>query len=110
MCCGKDLPPRKRRYCNYNCRKTYHIHSPKEIWESWGDLRTKVILRDNCACQECGETAYEWLEVHHIIPINKGGDELNINNLITLCIVCHKKKHRKRRLELRPNQSVLVIL
>jgi hypothetical protein len=29
------------------------------------------------------------LEVHHIIPISDGGDEFDLNNLVTLCFDCH---------------------
>jgi len=36
------------------------------------------------------------LEVHHIIPIHKGGDEWDEDNCITHCDKCHKKKHKKK--------------
>jgi 5-methylcytosine-specific restriction endonuclease McrA len=31
-------------------------------------------------------------EIHHIIPLNKGGTS-DSKNLILLCIPCHKKRH-----------------
>lgn len=33
------------------------------------------------------------LEVHHILPVSKGGGDEQ-KNLITLCKKCHKKRHK----------------
>lgn len=41
-----------------------------------------------CAC--CKKEMH--LELHHIIPINKGGDN-DIRNLISVCSDCHRKIH-----------------
>jgi 5-methylcytosine-specific restriction endonuclease McrA len=54
------------------------------------ELRSKILLRDNFKCQECGY--YKHLEVHHIIPRSKGGSD-DPENLVTLCQRCHDKKH-----------------
>jgi len=73
-----------------------------------------VIVRDNYSCISCGLTNKEHLlkygeniTVHHI-----DGNEVNqdLNNLETLCVVCHAKKDRlrikleKRLGELRKNE------
>lgn len=52
----------------------------------WNTLRSQVLLRDDYFCRECGST--EGLQVHHIIPLSKGGKN-NLLNLKTLCQQCH---------------------
>ncbi len=61
------------------------------------DERKKVNLailkRDKHQCQLCGETyQHRGLDVHHIIHLDYCGTH-NLNNLITLCVVCHSKQH-----------------
>lgn len=48
--------------------------------------RDQILKRDNYRCQNCGSK--NDLEVHHIIPISKGGDKSD-ENLCTLCFDCH---------------------
>lgn len=62
---------------------------------NWNDIRESVIERDGYKCDECGISRIEHIEkyekdfhVHHIQSIVDGGTH-NIDNLITLCIVCH---------------------
>ncbi|MFA5071451.1 MAG: HNH endonuclease [Candidatus Pacearchaeota archaeon] len=55
------------------------------------ELINQVLERDNFACQKCGfkNLKKEGLEIHHINPkIFNGLNE--INNLATLCSICHK--------------------
>ena len=52
------------------------------------NLRVATILRDGC-CMECGKTKTRF-EVHHIIPVSKGGAN-TLKNLVTLCPKCHQK-------------------
>jgi 5-methylcytosine-specific restriction endonuclease McrA len=48
-------------------------------------LRFEVFKRDSFACQYCGNKAPDVvLEVDHINPVSKGGDN-SILNLITSC-------------------------
>lgn len=65
-------------------------------------IRRQVFVRDGYKCQCCdkeGPSYIDVLECHHMIPVfvNKGmtaekaGDVLN--NLITLCIMCHRMVH-----------------
>lgn len=48
--------------------------------------RENILERDNYMCQNC--LSEDNLEVHHIIPISKGGDKED-KNLCTLCFDCH---------------------
>lgn len=43
------------------------------------------FIKEHPICQYCGNLA---TQVHHLIPIAKGGDN-RINNLIPLCDKCH---------------------
>ena len=52
--------------------------------------RLKALQRDSHRCSECGST--HLLGVHHIIHRKHGGTN-DVNNLITLCNVCHSNKH-----------------
>ena len=65
-------------------------------------LRKAVFARDNFTCQCCkrgGGSYVDVMEAHHIIPVflNDGysaevaGD--NLDNLITVCILCHRMVH-----------------
>jgi 5-methylcytosine-specific restriction endonuclease McrA len=70
-------------------------------------MRLEVLKRDNNKCTKCGKT--EGLETHHIKPIKvllKEFQELgidfnrnhehfhNIDNLITLCVKCHRQEEK----------------
>ena len=68
-----------------------------------------VLVRDQYACQDCRWKHEQWnrsdprhLEVHHIKPHVEGGSNTveggsnTEENLITLCNICHDKKHEKQ--------------
>ena len=49
-------------------------------------LDEEAYARDGYKCVDCGKT--NGLEAHHIVP-----DIEEIDNLVTLCRSCHKKRH-----------------
>ena len=54
--------------------------------------RFRVFKRDDFKCQYCGKGLPEViLEVDHITPVSKGGDN-TMNNLITSCFDCNRGK------------------
>jgi len=55
-------------------------------------VRAAVMARDRhrCATPGCGATIF--LEVHHVLPRNRGGSN-QAENLITLCSRCHRFAH-----------------
>lgn len=62
---------------------------------SWKTQRRKARQRDGNQCQICGDTPdslYTQLHVHHIIPRADGGTD-ELNNLVTLCDLCHAACH-----------------
>lgn len=66
--------------------------------EGWSAISKRVMARDGRKCKKCGSVV--GLQVHHIIPISRGGRTIDLN-LITLCRVCHAKepfhKHLRHR-------------
>jgi hypothetical protein len=57
-------------------------------------VRREVLTRDQHRCQApgCGRTRF--LEVHHLVPRNRGGSN-QPENLVTLCGTCHRLWHEK---------------
>ena len=54
-------------------------------------LRHRVLKRDGWRCQNCGSS--KDLHVHHLTKRSRLGDDA-LDNLITLCAVCHQDQHR----------------
>ena len=54
----------------------------------WDKIRKEVMYRDTNQCQSCAK--HIGLLVHHKIPRSKGGSD-EPENLITLCVTCHRK-------------------
>lgn len=64
-------------------------------WKGGGKsyARKQALERDNYTCQRCGINDRDLLEVDHIVPkILRPDLVADINNLVTLCANCHKKK------------------
>jgi len=57
-------------------------------------------LRENPLCEECERINLltSAVMVHHIIPIEGGGEPLDWDNLMSLCEYCHDKKHSRLNL------------
>ena len=75
----------KIKKCNHYCIE--HKYNGKNK-----GYRLKILERDEYTCQWClTNLSASKLEVHHIIPRSKGGND-HPANLITLCLACHKKE------------------
>lgn len=59
---------------------------------SWRKLRVEVYKRDGYKCRVCGVSGKR-LNAHHIIPWSKVRED-KIENLLTVCCVCHAKLER----------------
>ena len=59
--------------------------------EAYCQLCHEVLERDGWRCQSCGQIGD--LQVHHILPRSRLGDD-TAENLIALCVICHQKAHR----------------
>jgi len=60
--------------------------------EEYAFLREQVLQRDRWRCQECGSSTQ--LEVHHLIKRSQLGDD-TVDNLLTLCAACHRRRHQE---------------
>jgi 5-methylcytosine-specific restriction protein A len=64
------------------------------------DVIAEVLFRANGICEGCHETApFErkadgtpYLEVHHKLPLSKGGPD-TVENAVALCPNCHRREH-----------------
>jgi 5-methylcytosine-specific restriction endonuclease McrA len=77
-------------------RETYtSVSGGATAKDGWWKIRDEVWARDGGRCRAikdgkvCGAPAKE---VHHIIPLSKGGTNTKAN-LISLCLSCHDKRH-----------------
>ncbi len=59
--------------------------------ENWKIIIVEIKNRDGNKCVQCDST--NKLEVHHILPLSRGGTNSK-RNLITLCEGCHSKRHK----------------
>jgi 5-methylcytosine-specific restriction endonuclease McrA len=64
--------------------------------ETYAQLCRRVIERDSWSCQNCGRGSQ--LQVHHLRFRSALGDD-SLENLITLCDVCHANVHRRQGLK-----------
>jgi hypothetical protein len=67
------------------------------------NVRREVLRRDEYRCKQCNWSHAEWnpsdprhLELHHITHHAKGGDNV-MENLKTLCNVCHDRIHETEK-------------
>lgn len=59
-------------------------------------LRAEVLLRDNYRCRYCGVyTPDDLANIDHVIPWKHGG-RTRIDNLVTCCVECNKRKGNRR--------------
>lgn len=73
------LDPRLLSVKDYRYRGSIH--------SAWARM---VKHRDGYVCQECGAGD---VEAHHILPVSKGGG-YSMDNGVTLCVSCHRNKHK----------------
>jgi predicted HNH restriction endonuclease len=84
------LAPKKAKYCMTQVR----------VFDRNPDVVAEVLLRAEGICEACKSKApfakksngEPYLEVHHIIPLSKNGDD-TVKNAIALCPNCHREKH-----------------
>lgn len=55
----------------------------------WEERQKQCLARDGYKCRVCGKA--KMLHIHHVKPISYGGIH-GLQNLITLCNLCHKKQ------------------
>lgn len=84
--------------------KYYYEEDKRETYSSllrtpeWYNYRTMVFNYKGYKCEWCGRTNN--LQVHHKFYLKRYGEfikpwEYDFNNVMVLCNYCHKKYHRK---------------
>jgi 5-methylcytosine-specific restriction endonuclease McrA len=79
----------KAKYCSSKC-KSKHYRLSLRTNEGLTNKYQKILL--SLPCEVCGWNQGP-RDVHHILPVNKGGKN-ELYNLITLCPNCHRLSHR----------------
>jgi hypothetical protein len=112
--CGKEFIRNKKlaKYCSVTCSsnaqrggKRRYSGERHHLWKggisryvryeyytpAYTEWRSRVFVRDNFTCQECGVKGAT-LNAHHIKSATYFPEyKFDINNGVTLCIECHKK-------------------
>lgn len=57
----------------------------------WRAARRAALDRDGWRCRDCGRAGR--LDVHHVQPLEHGGEAYNLDNLRALCRDCHIREH-----------------
>lgn len=96
-------------YDQYIEEKEYFFINFHTYPKDWNDRRNKVLKRDNHSCQNCGypdgfKRRSRELHIHHIKSLALGGTN-SLENLITLCHICHKQVGHKHNL-VRKNRTI----
>lgn len=70
----------------------HHQRAPSRAWNR---VRAAVLERDDFRCQNdgCTRTA---TEVHHRVPLHRGGAMFDESNLVSLCRDHHRELHDTR--------------
>jgi 5-methylcytosine-specific restriction endonuclease McrA len=76
-------------FCCEKCRRAAR-------GSQWRKFRNAALRRDSFTCQDCQARECR-LEVHHCQPLTKGGSN-SLHNLLTLCVKCHRLRHRSWKL------------
>lgn len=78
-------------------KKMSEAHKGERAWSwaggKWPYKKRQVKTRDNYTCQICGLRDPEIMEVDHIKPKKRFPElALELENLVTLCPNCHRRK------------------
>lgn len=81
-------------------KKRDYTKERNKIWKG-GDFpywRKQALIRDDSTCQICGLRDLEIMEVDHIVPRAKAPHLYReLNNLMTLCPNCHRRKTMRNK-------------
>lgn len=103
--CGSALHLKRHRveerghenfFCDVNCQAEFKSNGRVDWHDSAKakEVRNKVYERDDYICQDCGGEGT--LNAHHIERRYERPDLVDdIDNLVTLCVECHAKRHEE---------------
>ncbi len=75
-------------------RDTYNTVNGMAKKNGWWEICAQVKKRDKGMCVPCMRAgrATPMKEVHHVVPLSKGGTT-TMANLISICENCHNQRH-----------------
>ena len=87
-CVRRPWQPKRTAFEGYRYHNTEFYQST-----AWRKLRA-IKLNEEPMCEECARLGRltPAQMVDHIVPINKGGAGLDMDNLQSLCNTCHARK------------------
>jgi hypothetical protein len=62
--------------------------------KEWKEACASVYKRDSAKCQRCGCSGK--MNIHHIVSFSVREYRADINNLVLLCVKCHRFVHSKK--------------
>jgi len=80
----------------YNRPPSYGDTEDERYPENWNALRYNIFKEYGFKCAKCQKYSKGDLQLHHIIPLSKGGTN-DRGNLIPLCSKCHEYIHYYNR-------------
>jgi 5-methylcytosine-specific restriction endonuclease McrA len=118
--CNLEVPSGRRTFCSSFCVHEWRLRSDP------GYLRDKVFERDRGVCAQCGVDTLElrkrkrklgyaerltferewgkrktlW-DADHVVPVAEGGGECDLDNMRTLCLLCHRRVTAELRTRLK---------
>lgn len=98
-CIKKKIKKRNYEENKETIRKREEVKVERAREKYFNGNRRKTLERDNYRCQICDKDVKKIrYEVHHI-DFTGGTKESNneLNNLITICIKCHRKIHARKK-------------
>lgn len=126
--CNLEVPSRRFTFCSDFCVNEWRLRTDP------GYLRERVFQRDRGVCALCGiDTTKAYAELKrsrggarlrllerwgfdrltrktlwdadHIVPVVEGGGECDLENIRTLCLLCHRQETGKLRARLNPGRK-----
>ena len=75
-------------------RDSYSTQNGMTVNNSWWTLSAQVRKRSAGWCEDHALRGLKvkGVEVHHIVPLSRGGRNV-VSNLLHLCETCHNKRH-----------------
>ena len=112
--CNLEVPKGRQTFCSEWCVENWRLRTDMSY------LRDRTLARDRGICAQCGvDTISEWnhlkrqrgtgrtrglakwglksmnrkslWDADHILPVVEGGGGCDLDNIRTLCLICHRK-------------------
>ena len=78
------------------------VHHDKIRTNAYRKFR-RYALAHEPLCRDCAKDGRTRAaeQLHHKVPLSKGGDVYKRSNVVPLCVLCHKLRHKRWRFDKR---------